>query len=125
MKTTPRELFNERVPNGLKEKPELAQEMGLLIQFNISGDQGGEWTVDTIADPPTCLPGNREDVQCTITLTDEALIELIAADRIARPNVFMKHVMEGTAEIDGDALQAMKLSKVFAISETEDEASAQ
>lgn len=117
MSTTPQELFNQRVPRGLADDPQRARDLALIIQFNVTGTDGGCWTVDTVADPPSCTPGTRDDVQCTILITHEALVELIDAESAARPQIFMKHVLEGTVEVEGDATQAMKLSKVFAIGE--------
>lgn len=115
MSTTPQELFNQRVPKGLTEDPQRARDLALIIQFNVTGSEGGCWTVDTVADPPNCTPGTREDVQCTISISHDALVELIESDHVARPQVFMKHILEGTVEVEGDATQAMKLSKIFAI----------
>ncbi len=115
MAVTPTELFDQRVPRGLAEQPERAAQLGLVIQFNVKGEGGGHWTVDTTTDPPSCKPGVREDVKCTIDVTTEALAEMIEADAAARPQIFMKYLLEGDIEVDGDATQAMKLSEVFAI----------
>ncbi len=115
MAVTPSELFDQRVPRGLADQPERAAELALVIQFNVSGEGGGHWTVDTTADPPSCLPGIREDVKCTIDVSVEALQEMIEADPASRPQVFMKNLLEGGIEVEGDATQAMKLSEIFAI----------
>jgi hypothetical protein len=117
MPITPRELFDERVPKGLAANPERVRETPLILQFTVTGSEGGHWTVDTINEPASCTPGIREDAPCHITMSDEALIELLQTDAIGRPQVVMKHVIEGTIEVEGDVTQAMKLSKVFTIAD--------
>ena len=121
MAITPQELFDQRVPAGLAANPDRVKEMPLILQFTVSGPLGGNWTVDTVNEPASCKPGIREDAACTILISDEALMELIKADPLGRPPLVMKHVIEGTIEIEGDVSQAMKLSKVFSIADTQQE----
>jgi hypothetical protein len=113
MAITPRELFNERIPAGLRNNPEKNRENPLLLQFNVSGPEGGSWTVDTLSDPPTCNPGVRSDAQCTINISDKALTELASSDPSLRGPLVMKLIVEGTIDIEGDMTQAMKLGRVF------------
>ncbi len=117
MAITPRELFEERIPRGLAAHQERARELKLLLQFNVTGAEGGSWTVDTLSDPPSCTPGIREDAQCVIEITDEALMGLASAQSASRGGLVMKYIVEGAIYVEGDAPQAMKLGQVFAVSE--------
>lgn len=40
------DIFNTELPNRLKAKPELAKEINAVIHFDITGDGGGQWTLD-------------------------------------------------------------------------------
>ena len=48
------ELFDTIVPEGLKQYPDKARELNAIYFFKITGEGGGEWTVDLVANPPTC-----------------------------------------------------------------------
>lgn len=114
---TPSELFDVRVPRGLEANPERVKEFKLILQFNVSGDNGGTWTVDTIQEPARCYQGAGDNAQCVIQITASALMELLATEPIGRPQVVMKFILDGDIEVEGDVTQAMKLSRVFSIAD--------
>ena len=61
MATTPqdaKELFDEQIPAALKAHPDKAKAVGAIYCFKISGDGGGDWTVDLASDPPACVRGD-------------------------------------------------------------------
>ena len=61
MATLPKDaqdLFDNLVPEGLKQHPDKARELNAIYCFKITGEGGGEWTVDLIANPPTCTKGD-------------------------------------------------------------------
>ena len=120
MSINPSELFDLRVPKGIAQNPDRVKEFPLILQFNITGEQGGTWTVDTLHEPAGCFKGGSEEAQCVITLSDENLIELLSAEPINRPGVVMRFILEGTLEVDGDVGQAMKLSRVFSVADAAD-----
>lgn len=117
MAITPQQLFNVRVPKGLEQNPERVKDFPLILQFNVSGEQGGTWTVDTLNTPATVHVGPREDAQCVIFIEDNALIELLETEPISRPPLVMRFILEGQVEVEGDVGQAMKLSKVFSVAD--------
>jgi len=61
-------LFNDKVPNVLAEHPEKAREINAVYFFKITGDGGGEWTVDLKSNPPTCKPGSGADAKDALLL---------------------------------------------------------
>ena len=44
--TTPREVFEQRMPKTLEAKPDLASKINASYKFVLSGDNGGTWVVD-------------------------------------------------------------------------------
>jgi hypothetical protein len=65
------ELFDNLVPEGLKQYPDKARELNAIYCFKVAGDGGGEWTVDTTIDPPSCTRGDSGKAQCTIAVAQD------------------------------------------------------
>ena len=49
---SPTTLFNEKVPAAIAKDPAKARELNAIYQFKISGEGGGEWTVDLSSAAP-------------------------------------------------------------------------
>jgi len=45
--TTPKQIMEEEIPRRLAAKPELQREMNAVVVFDITGPEGGKWTLDT------------------------------------------------------------------------------
>ena len=43
---TPKSFFEEKIAQKLKDKPETSKAVNSVYEFNITGDNGGVWTVD-------------------------------------------------------------------------------
>ena len=71
--TSASEVFNNTVSKGLAQFPDKAGELNAIYCFKISGDGGGDWTVDTVAKPPTCTKGASDNAQCTIEVSNGLL----------------------------------------------------
>jgi hypothetical protein len=108
--TDAQELFNHLVPEGLKKFPEKAREVNAIFCFKITGDGGGEWTADLTKDPPSCIPGNSGNAQCTITVAHEDFKTMLGD-----PNAGMQLYFQGKLQVVGDPMLAMKLQQLFEI----------
>lgn len=111
MATLPKDaqdLFNNLVPQGLKAFPDKAREVGAIYAFKISGDGGGEWTCDLIANPPTCVPGASDTAQCTVAVAHEDFKTMLSD-----PNAGMQLYFAGKLTVSGDPMLAMKLQQLF------------
>jgi hypothetical protein len=73
---TPATIFEE-INNRLKGNPDKAKAINAIYQFNITGDQGGTWTVDCMI--PEAKSGAAANAGCTITIGDK--------DRRSHPGV--------------------------------------
>jgi putative sterol carrier protein len=102
------ELFNEKVPHALSEHPEKAKELGKVFQFKISGDGGGEWTVDLASPTPVCKPGLEGKPDCTIEIAHSDFMSLLS-----NPQMGMQLYFTGKLKVGGDAMLATKLGKIF------------
>ncbi len=105
-----RDLFDNLVPRGLKEHPDKARALNAIYCFKITGEGGGEWTVDCTANPPTCTKGDGGKAQCAV--------EVSVADfktMLADPNAAMALYFQGKLRVSGDPVLAMKLQQLFEI----------
>lgn len=101
-------LFNEQIPGALARKGDDARKIGGKYQLNISGEGGGSWTIDLVANPPTSAAGTVTDAQVTI--------DVAAADfqtLVADPGAGMKLFFAGKLKVKGNQMLAMNLQKLF------------
>ncbi len=111
MTTVPKdaqELFNEQVPRALSRFPDQAKEVNAIYCFKVTGDGGGEWTLDLTSDPPTCTTGDTGKAQCTIEVGHDDF-----KDMIVDPQKGMELYFTGKLKVSGDPELATKLEQFF------------
>jgi hypothetical protein len=101
-------LFDELIPAALKQHPDKAKEVNAIYGFNITGDGGGQWTVDLISEPPTCVQGDTGKAQCAIELTHEDFTAMLG-----NPQLGMQLYFQGKLRVTGDPMLATKLQTFF------------
>lgn len=104
------ELFDEQLPAALKAHPERAKAVDAVYCFKISGDGGGDWTVDLTADPPTCNRGDSGKAQCTIEVSNDDFQAMLG-----NPQVGMQLYFQGKLKVTGDPMLATKLQQFLTI----------
>ena len=104
------ELFNDLVPQALALHPDRSREVDAVFLFKITGDGGGEWTVDLVSDPPACQPGDSGKAQCTIEVDHEDFKQMLAD-----PQLGMQLYFQGKLRVTGDPMLATKLQKLFTL----------
>ncbi len=104
------ELFNHIVPEGLKQHPDKARELNAIYYFKISGEGGGDWTVDLKANPPTCVKGDGGKAECTVDVASEDFKTMLGD-----PNAGMQLFFQGKLRVTGDPMLGMKLQQLFEI----------
>jgi putative sterol carrier protein len=109
MPTSVKAFFDEKVPAVLAISPEKAKDVAAIYQFNISGPDGGSWTVDLLSTPPTAKPGTVGTAQCTIAATDDDFRSMIDGGMQAAMALFFS----GKLKVSGDPTLATKLSKLL------------
>lgn len=104
------ELFDNLVPEGLKQFPDKARELNAIYCFKITGDGGGEWTVDCASATPACTRGDSGKAQCTVTVAHDDFKTMFTD-----PNAGMQLYFQGKLQVSGDPMLAMKLQQLFEI----------
>ncbi len=105
---TAKEIFDTRIPAALAKYPEKAREINAIYCLKISGDGGGEWTIDVQSDPPTCKPGDAGNAQCTIEMAHEDFQAMLG-----NPQLGMQLYFQGKLRVNGDPMLATKLTKLL------------
>jgi alkyl sulfatase BDS1-like metallo-beta-lactamase superfamily hydrolase len=112
MAMSAQELFDSRVPRTLAGDPSKAKEIGAVYLFKITGERGGEWTLDLASPAPSCKPGNPDQrtADCTIEIAHEDFEAMIG-----KPALAMQFYFQGKMKVSGDTMLATKLQKLLAM----------
>ena len=106
------ELFGTLIPQALAKHPDKAKEVNAIYYFDISGDGGGQWTVDLTADPPAVKEGKSDGAQCSISVAHEDFLEMLKD-----PQIGMQLYFQGKLTVEGDPTLAMQLQGVFELAQ--------
>ncbi len=88
--------------------PEKAEGVNAVIQYNLTGEGGGEWYM-TIADGTCALAeGRTENPKATITMDANDYVDLTTGKLNA-----MEAFMKGKVKLGGDFALASRLSSFF------------
>ena len=109
MPNSAQEVFDTLVPQGLTQFPDKARELNAIYCFKITGDGGGEWTVDCVANPPSCTKGANDKAQCAVEVSNDDFKTMLGGD----PNAGMQLFFAGKLRVSGDVTLAMKLQQLF------------
>ncbi len=99
--------FTEKVPAMLEKHPDKAKQAGAVFAFNITGDGGGQWTMDLKSDTPTISDGLGE-ADCTIEMANEDFEAMMENFQLA-----MQFFFTGKLKVEGDPMLATKLQNVL------------
>lgn len=105
---TPKSFFEEKIAQKLKDKPETSKAVNSVYEFNITGDNGGVWTVDLTREPGVVTAGATGAAKCTVTCAAPDFMNIVSG----KMNPQMAF-MSGKLKIKGDMGLAMKLQKVI------------
>jgi len=92
----------------LSDNQELGADINAVIQFDITGDDGGNWWVDFTTKPAGVSEGSHESAACTITMADQDFIDMM--NKEANP---MGLFMSGKLKVGGDMALSMKLQNII------------
>jgi hypothetical protein len=105
MPTTVKDFFDRRVPEALAANPGRAKEVAAVYLFKIGGSDGGTWTADLLATPPTCTAGAAGEPGCTIEVSDQDFCALVDGGAQAA----MQILIAGRLKVTGNPALIAKL----------------
>src|SRR6266851_7846989 len=94
---TPKSYFEEKIAQKLKDKPETSKAVNAVYEFNITGDNGGVWTVDLKKEPGVVTVGSQGAPNCTVTCAASDFMNIVGG----KMNPQMAF-MSGKLKIKGD-----------------------
>ena len=108
---TPKTYFEEKIARKLANTPDLAKQVQGMYEFNITGPDGGMWTVDLTKDPGSVTsggaPAGTTAKVCKVTCAAGDFMNIVTG-KMAAPMAFMS----GKIKVN-DVSMAMKLQKVI------------
>ena len=105
---TVKEIFETKIPEGLKERAEKANKINSVYAFCITGDDGGDWIVDLTKPDGGEVRAGKEEAQCTITVADSDFVDIVTG-KLNGQMAFMA----GKLKVAGDMGLAMKLQVIL------------
>ena len=105
--STPKEVF-DLMAASFAANPAKVEGVKAVFQFNITGDNGGEWYADTAGAVPVIGAGKHEKPGVTITCASQDFVD-IKSGKLNGQMAFMT----GKLKIAGDMGLAMKLQKLL------------
>jgi putative sterol carrier protein len=110
MADSPKQYFEEKIAKKLADsKPEEREKVNAIYEFNITGDNGGVWTVEVTKDKGAVQSGSTGTAKCIVTANSPDFMNIVSG----KMNPQMAF-MSGKLKIKGDMGLAMKLQKVMA-----------
>lgn len=103
---TPAEFFANKDAQ-IKENPD-ALGVSATYQFNLSGDDGGDWVIKLGVDDSGVTEGNDESAQCVISMKSKDFLGMI--DGSLNPQMAF---MTGKLRVKGDMGLALKLQNIL------------
>ena len=102
---TPQEIFDQMGPN---INPDAAKGMNSTIQFNLSGDNGGQWYVTIKDGKAEVSKGTAPSPNMTLSMSAQDYVDMT----LGKLNGQMAF-MSGKLKIAGDMGLAMKMQSLF------------
>ena len=101
----PAGLF-KRMPDVFKK--EAAAGMDVVFQFNIKGPKGGDWIVAVKDKECDIKPGEAQNPNCTLTMSDDNFVKLFTGVMTS-----MQAFSSGKLSLDGDIMKSQLIEKIF------------
>ncbi len=99
--------FTQDIPEKIKNDPDKAKEVGAIFLFEITGDDGGTWTVN-LKDELGVSEGDAGNSECTLKLSSENWVKI--SDN---PAEAMTLYFSGELEVAGNPMLATKLQEIL------------
>ncbi|HBQ20915.1 MAG: hypothetical protein A2Z91_08680 [Deltaproteobacteria bacterium GWA2_38_16] len=104
----PKIIFEEKIARRFQENPDLGKEINAIYLFNITGIEGGTWSIDCTDQKSEVKSGSTDNPHCTITMADKDLVNLVQGT--LNPQLAF---MTGKLKVKGDLGLALKLGKIL------------
>jgi putative sterol carrier protein len=73
---TSKEILEQEIPKRIQAKPDIAKDINAVIHFNITGDNGGTWTLDCTKSADWMTAGATGTPKMTITCSNDDFVKI-------------------------------------------------
>lgn len=101
---TAQQIFEDVLPAKLEKNPDSAKSTNAIYVFNLTGDEGGTWTLNFKKDDDFVSEGDSDDAECTVTMSDSDFVDMWEGN-LNPAQAFMMNKIS----IEGNMGLAMKL----------------
>ncbi len=105
---SPEQIFTEKIAVKVVKEPGKAKSIGVKVNFDIVGSQGGKWLLDCSREPAVVSKGEAADARITITMADGDFVKLGNGELRAE-----MAFMTGKLKVKGDMSLAIKLGQIL------------
>jgi putative sterol carrier protein len=105
---TPKSILGELLPQRLTENPERVEGLQAVYLFDLSGDDGGKWTMTCDGTSATIVEGEEGEIQCTISMDSGDFVDMIGGE--LNPQMAF---MTGKLRVAGDIGLAIKIQAII------------
>ncbi len=103
-----KEVFENRIAGRLADKPEIATDINSVYQFELTGDEAGNWTIDLTKGSDYIAEGTHDDPAVTITMDSGDFVSMVNGE-LAPQMAFMT----GKLKLKGEMGLALKLQQIL------------
>lgn len=104
---TPRDIIEKEIAKKLKEFPEKAKAVNAIIELDVTGDDGGKWSIDCTKGGKISA-GSTGKAALTVTVSDSDFVDLFAGKLSPTKAYF-----SGKLKLKGDMSLAFKLGNII------------
>lgn len=101
-------IFTQVIPEKLKSRADTVSSMDAVYEFNVTGEQGGLWSVDFTQPGGHVSKGSTGKAGCTITIADKDLSDIVEGNLNSQ-----MAFMTGKLKVDGNIGLALKLGNIL------------
>jgi len=103
-----KKLVKDRIVDRLNRNPEIADDLGVLVGVNITGEGGGAWIIDCTEHPVTSHEDDERKAAVSIEMSSEDFSKLSTGELNA-----VSAFMFGKIKVDGDIQKAVALGRLI------------
>ena len=85
--STPQDIFENEIPAALAANPKVVKNLNAIIHFNLTGPNGGVWTLDATVVPAKVTPGAVGNPDLTMTVGAADFVKI--RQKKANPQMLM------------------------------------
>ena len=103
-----KELLEVKIAGKLRERPELAKNIGVAVAINLKGEGGGRWVID-MSKPAASVVADAKTAAVTTISMEASIFEQLATGQLDPQTAFLT----GKVKVDGNLGIAIKLGQLF------------